>query len=190
MILVAGLGNPGPRYLATRHNIGFMVADRLLKRDALNSTWRVAGEGLLADATLAGSQALLLKPATYMNGSGRAVAPLALFHKLAGEQLIVVHDELDLPFGCVRIKFGGGDGGHRGLRSITAALGCNEYLRVRAGIGRPSAIFQGDISDFVLQAFAPSEDDELAKLLDRAEQAVSLIAERGHSEAMKLINQS
>jgi len=167
-----------------------MVVDRLLSQGAVGPTWRVDGDGLRSDVTLGQAPAVLLKPTTFMNGSGRAVAPLATFYKLAGEQLIVVHDELDLPFGRVRVKYGGGDGGHRGLRSITGALGTNQYLRVRAGIGRPSAIFQGDISDFVLQAFAPSEGDELAKLLDRAAQAVSLIAERGSAEAMKVINQS
>src|SRR5690606_8251050 len=147
---------------------GFMVADLLHQQDATSGVWRVDGEGLVADTRLAGARALLLKPSTFMNGSGRAVAPLASFHKLTGEQVVVVHDELDLPFGRVRVKYGGGDGGHRGLRSITSCLGTDEYLRVRAGIGRPSAIFQGDISDFVLQAFAPSEGDELAKLLERA----------------------
>lgn len=188
MILVVGLGNPGPRYEATRHNVGFMVVERLLAR-AGNLAFRPAFGGRLAQLTLGADRALVLEPLTYMNESGRCVRAAADFYRLDPGDLVVVHDELDLPFGEVRLKSGGGDAGHRGLRSITGTLGSPEYARVRVGIGRPAPDFQGDVSDYVLDGFPLAERDGLFPVLDRAAAAVTLFAERGLSAAMNVVNQ-
>lgn len=189
MILVAGLGNPGDRYALTRHNVGFMVVDALAARSATSAVWRTHSEGLLAQVDSGPSRLLLLKPQTFMNLSGRSIQSVASHFKLGVEQILVVHDELDLPFGQLRLKLGGGDAGHRGVRSTAAELGAREFGRLRVGIGRPPVIFEGTVADYVLQAFALTEREELPNLLDRAAQAVMLVAERGLAEAMNLTNQ-
>lgn len=189
MRLIAGLGNPGPRYQATRHNLGFRVIDELARQAGVaDSAFRERFHGQLASATLGGEELLLLRPQTFMNDSGRSVQAACTFYKISPAELIVVHDELDLPFADVRLKQGGGDGGNRGVRSVTAALG-PDYLRIRLGIGRPPPDFRGDPADFVLQAFASTELSDVEKMLERATEAVSLVTSLGLEKAMNRINQ-
>jgi PTH1 family peptidyl-tRNA hydrolase len=135
MLLFVGLGNPGTRYAGNRHNIGFMVLDAIAERHRI-APWRRRFQGLSVEGPLGGARILLLKPATYMNESGRAVAEAAHYYKLEPRDILVFHDEVDLPPGKVRIKIGGGVAGHNGLRSITAHVG-NDYRRVRIGVGHP-----------------------------------------------------
>ncbi len=187
MLLVVGLGNPGPRYAATRHNAGFMVVDELAGRGGQSFRAKFSGE--LCEIKLAGKPVLLLKPQTFMNDSGRSVRAAATFYKVPLDATLVVHDELDLAFGELRLKQGGGDAGHRGLRSITAHLGSGDYLRLRFGIGRPPPEFGGSPADFVLEAFASAEKAELEKQIDSAARATELLAERGLAPAMNTVNQ-
>jgi PTH1 family peptidyl-tRNA hydrolase len=162
MILIAGLGNPGPRYGGNRHNIGFMAADRIARRHGFPA-WRRRFQAEAAEGTIAGERVLLLKPDTYMNESGRSVGEAAKFLKIPLTDVIVLHDELDLPPGKVRVKTGGGHGGHNGLRSIDSLL-TPGYRRVRLGIGHP-----GDkalVTHYVLGDFAKADGEWLEKLLD------------------------
>ena len=189
MLLIAGLGNPGPRYQATRHNLGFRVIDELARQCSLQaSAFRDRFHGEVASARLGNEDLLLLRPQTFMNDSGRSVQAACTFYKIKPAELIVVHDELDLPFGDVRLKKGGGDGGNRGVRSVTAALG-PDYLRIRLGLGRPPPDFRGDPADFVLQAFASAELEAVEQMVSRATEAVSLVTSVGLEKAMNRINQ-
>jgi len=191
MRLIAGLGNPGPRYQATRHNVGFRVIDELARQCGVPaSAFRERFHGELASARLkdSGEELLLLRPQTFMNESGRSVQAACTFYKIKPSELIVAHDELDLPFGEVRLKKSGGDGGNRGVRSVTAALG-PDYVRIRLGIGRPPPDFRGDPADFVLQAFASAELSAVEQMLARATEAVSLVTSLGLEKAMNRINQ-
>jgi PTH1 family peptidyl-tRNA hydrolase len=187
ILLVVGLGNPGERYAQTRHNVGFLAVERLLERCG-GAPFREKFSGRLAQIELAGDKLLVLEPQTFMNESGQSVGPALAFHRLAPSDLVVVHDELDLPFGDLRLKQGGGDAGHRGLRSVTAHVGSSDYARLRIGIGRPPPEFQGDIVDFVLQGFPLADRAELSKVLDRAAEAIELVAEKGLPSAMNQIN--
>ena len=173
--LVVGLGNPGPTYSGHRHNVGAMVAAVLAGR--LGSRFKSHKAGAdIADGRLSGEQTIVAVPRSYMNLSGPPVAGLVRFFKVSPEQLIVVHDELDLPAHTVRVKQGGGEGGHNGLRSISTTLGTKDYLRVRVGVGRPPG--RMDPADFVLQNFPVSERAELELDLEVAADAVeSLIAQ-------------
>jgi PTH1 family peptidyl-tRNA hydrolase len=191
MRLIAGLGNPGPRYQATRHNVGFRVIDELARQCGVPaSAFRERFHGEIASARLkdSGEELLLLRPQTFMNESGRSVQAACTFYKIKPSELIVAHDELDLPFGEVRLKKSGGDGGNRGIRSVTAALG-PDYVRIRLGIGRPPPDFRGDPADFVLQAFASAELSVVEQMLARATEAVSLVTSLGLEKAMNRINQ-
>jgi peptidyl-tRNA hydrolase, PTH1 family len=189
MLLIAGLGNPGPRYQATRHNLGFMLIDELARRCSVPaSAFRERFHGQLASARLGDEELLLLRPQTFMNESGRSVQAACTFYKIKPSELIVAHDELDLPLADVRLKKGGGDGGNRGVRSITAALG-PDYVRIRLGIGRPPPDFRGDPADFVLQAFASTEQASVEQMLTRGAEAVSLVTSLGLEKAMNRINQ-
>lgn len=189
MLLIAGLGNPGPRYQATRHNLGFRVIDEIARKCGLaDSAFRERFHGEVASARLDGEELLLLRPHTFMNESGRSVQAACAFYKIKPSELIVAHDELDLPFSDLRLKKGGGDGGNRGIRSVTGALG-PDYVRIRLGIGRPPPDFRGDPADFVLQAFPPIEQPEVEKMLGRAVEAVSLLLSLGLDKAMNRINQ-
>jgi PTH1 family peptidyl-tRNA hydrolase len=187
VILVVGLGNPGPKYAETRHNLGFRVTDGLASR-AGDPPWREKFNGLFAQSELEGKVVGLLKPMTYMNASGRSVQAAQAFYKVAREDLLVVHDELDLPFGQLRLKVGGGEAGHNGLRSISQAIG-QDYARLRIGVGRPPPEFRGSGADFVLQAFAPAEQAEIDAILGRAVEVVSLVIGSGLSRAMNQTNQ-
>jgi PTH1 family peptidyl-tRNA hydrolase len=187
VILVVGLGNPGPRYAVTRHNVGFRVADRLVTGH--NASFRDKFQGQVADIDIADKRVLVLKPMTYMNESGRSVVAAMSFYKLFPAELLVVNDELDLPLGEVRLKAAGGDAGHRGVRSICEQLGTADFARVRLGIGRPPPEFGGSGADYVLQAF-PLADQALAEeMVARGAEAVELVMSRGMSAAMNTINQ-
>jgi PTH1 family peptidyl-tRNA hydrolase len=189
VLLVAGLGNPGPRYQATRHNLGFRVIDELARQCSLQAAaFRERFHGEVASARLGDQDVLLLRPQTFMNDSGRSVQAACTFYKIKPSELIVAHDELDLPFADVRIKKGGGDGGNRGVRSISAAIG-PDYVRIRLGIGRPPPDFRGDPADFVLQAFASAELEAAEQMVSRATEAVSLVTSLGLEKAMNRINQ-
>ncbi|MFI1238075.1 aminoacyl-tRNA hydrolase [Nocardia salmonicida] len=175
--LVVGLGNPGPEYERTRHNVGFLVADVLAERiGGRFAVHKKSGADLL-QARLDGRQVLLAKPRTYMNLSGRPVAALAKFFSVPVDQVIVVHDELDLPFGTLKLKQGGGEGGHNGLRSISQALTTKEYLRTRIGIGRPPG--RQDPADYVLKPFAAPERKEVPVIVELAADAVELLLKVG-----------
>ncbi|MGN6608016.1 MAG: aminoacyl-tRNA hydrolase [Jatrophihabitans sp.] len=183
--LVVGLGNPGPRYAATRHNAGAMVADLLAERVGGRFKAHKARADVL-EGRLAGVPVVLAKPASYMNESGGPVTNLARFFKVPVERVVVVHDELDLPYGALRLKRGGGDGGHNGLRSTTASLGSKEYLRVRFGIGRPPG--RQDPANFVLKEFSSAERKELAYFVDRAADAVEALVAQGLEPAQNAFN--
>ncbi len=178
--LVVGLGNPGPDYAGNRHNAGFMVLDTL----AGATGGRFKSHRARADVVegrLAGHRVVLGKPRSYMNESGGPVKALGDFYKVPLERLVVVHDELDIPYGSLRLKRGGGDNGHNGLRSITKALGGRDYLRVRFGIGRPPG--RMDAAAFVLRDFSPAERKELDLNIDRAADAVEAILTGGLDRA-------
>jgi PTH1 family peptidyl-tRNA hydrolase len=178
--LIAGLGNPGPQYAASRHNAGFMVADLLAARIA-TSFKRDRSRAMVATGTLAGPPVTLGKPLSFMNLSGGAVAALRGFYKIPVGHIVVIHDELDVDFGAIRLKTGGGDNGHNGLRSVTAALGTRDYHRVRVGIGRPPG--RMDPADFVLRDFSVAERAQLPELLERAADMVEALLARGVSAA-------
>jgi peptidyl-tRNA hydrolase, PTH1 family len=182
--LVVGLGNPGPKYADTRHNLGFMVADALHRR-AGGLGWQEKFQGVSSRVDLAGVQALLLKPLTFMNLSGRSVQRASAFFRVPVDKIIVVHDDLDLEFAAIRVKVGGGNGGHKGLVSCAAELGDPGFTRVRIGIGRPPF---GDAADYVLQGFSKSEAAELSDAVDRAADAVLAILKDGTVRAMNLFN--
>lgn len=187
MFLVVGLGNPGREYASHRHNVGFMAIDHLadvLRADAFRDKF----SGSYAKAEIEGEQAILLKPMTYMNESGRSVQPAMAFFKVAPKDLIVLHDELDLPFGDVRLKLGGGHAGHNGLRSIMACIGQGEFGRVRIGISRPPPGFRGEVADYVLSGFDAVDRAVLPDIIKKAGDAVKSVVKRGYAEAMKSSN--
>ena len=161
MLLIAGLGNPGRRYAGHRHNIGFMAADEIHRRQRF-SAWRARFEGEISEGLLGGEKAFVLKPATFMNESGRSVGQALRFHKLGPADLVVIHDELDLPPGKIRVKTGGGHGGHNGLKSIEAHVG-KEFRRIRIGIGHPGA--KELVNGHVLHDFAKSDQNWIEPLL-------------------------
>ena len=169
--LVVGLGNPGPKYARTRHNVGFMALDEMARGVDFRSKFsgQFAMQGDLA----------LLKPETFMNLSGDSVQPALGFLKLPPARLLVLHDELDIPFGDVRVKQGGGHAGHNGLRSIIGRLGGPDFFRVRIGIGRPPADFVGDVASYVLGDFGSLERSSLSALLERATASARKLIEDG-----------
>jgi peptidyl-tRNA hydrolase, PTH1 family len=174
--LIAGLGNPGSEYEGNRHNCGFMVADVLAARMRAPFK-RDRSRARVATGRLAGCPVTLAKPQSFMNLSGRPVAALRTFYKVPADHIVVIHDELDIPFGAIRLKQGGGDNGHNGLRSVTAALGTRDYLRVRVGIGRPPG--RMDPADFVLHDFSAAERKALPEVLERCADAVEILMQRG-----------
>jgi PTH1 family peptidyl-tRNA hydrolase len=178
--LIAGLGNPGPEYAGNRHNSGFMVADVLAERIGAGFK-RDRSRAVVASGRLAGCPVTLAKPQTFMNLSGGPVAALRSFYKIPPDQILVIHDDLDLSFEAIRLKLGGGDGGHNGLRSVTAALGTRDYFRVRVGIGRPPG--RMDPADFVLRDFSAAERKLLPLVLERAADAVDTLLRHGLAAA-------
>ena len=179
-ILLAGLGNPGPQYAGNRHNVGFMVLDELAARIGGKFKAHKSGAELL-EGRLVGQRVILAKPRSFMNLSGGPVVGAARFYKIPADGVVVVHDELDLSFGALKLKFGGGDNGHNGLRSITKSLGTKDYYRVRFGVGRPPG--RQDPADYVLKDFSTVERKELALELDRCADAVEALISTGLSAA-------
>lgn len=172
MRLLVGLGNPGPRYAGNRHNIGFMAVDAIARRHGF-PPWRRRFHGVATEGPLGGERVMLLLPETYMNESGRAVLEAAQFYKIGLDDVVVLHDELDLPPGKVRLKTGGGAAGHNGLRSIGAHLG-NDFRRVRIGIGHPGV--KEMVQNYVLQDFAKAEREWVATLCDTIADNAGLLA--------------
>jgi len=188
--LVVGLGNPGDKYSSTRHNIGFMVADELANR----YTGKFSSHkyrALVSEARLGvGSEApklIIIKPSTYMNDSGNAVAPLAKYFNTAPQQIIAIHDELDIPFNAIRVKLGGGDNGHNGLKSLTQSLSTPEYFRIRVGIGRPTT--PQDTADYVLDNFSKAERSVVPDLALRACDAIESLVNKGLENTQQNFNQ-
>jgi peptidyl-tRNA hydrolase, PTH1 family len=170
--LVVGLGNPGPEYAETRHNVGARVAELLADRVGGRFSRHKAQADVL-EGRLAGRPVVLARPRTYMNVTGGPVAGLLRYYSVDPADLVVIHDDLDLPFGVVRLKRGGGEGGHNGLRSISASIGTKDYLRVRFGIGRPPG--RQDPADFVLKRFSATERKEVEFAVDLAADAVEAL---------------
>lgn len=185
-LLVVGLGNPGPRYETTRHNVGFLVADVLA--DRLGSGFKVHKKSgaLLTTGRLGGRSVVLAKPRVYMNESGRQVGPLAKFYSVAPADVITIHDELDIDFGRIRLKLGGGEGGHNGLRSVASALGTKDFQRVRVGIGRPPG--RKDPATFVLENFTAAERPEVGLMVEQAADATELLIQVGLEAAQNTVH--
>lgn len=184
MFLVVGLGNPGSGYAGNRHNIGFMAAQDILRRHGF-SAWREKFRGQFATGDVAGDKAALLLPHTYMNLSGESVQAAAQFFKVAPAQVVVLHDELDLELGRMRLKKGGGDGGHNGLKSITQHLGTPQYWRVRMGIGHPGN--KDLVSPYVLSDFRSEERATVATMCERVADALPLILAGESGRAMNVL---
>lgn len=184
--LVVGLGNPGPKHEQTRHNVGFIFVDELAR--SKGASWKLENKfhGEVCKLSIAGSDIWLLKPNTYMNLSGKAVAALARFYKINPESVLVVHDELDIPPGQLRLKQGGGHGGHNGLRDIIAQLGSREFLRLRIGIGHPGE--SRDVSNFVLTRAPQSEQKLIDDALDEALRAIPQVIEGDLQPAMNRLH--
>ncbi|WP_091154752.1 aminoacyl-tRNA hydrolase [Geodermatophilus africanus] len=186
--LVVGLGNPGPSYAANRHNVGAMVLDELAARAGVKLS---PGKGkrartLIGEGRLAGRRVVLARPTSYMNESGGPVRGLLDYHSIPATDLVVLHDELDIPFASVRLKRGGGEGGHNGLRAITRSTGTKEYLRVRVGIGRPPG--RQDPADFVLKDFSATERKELDLLVAEAADAAEELLAQGLEAAQNVVH--
>jgi len=184
--LIIGLGNPGKKYAGTRHNFGFLVADELFL-SAGQGSWQEKFGGRLCKFRLDNRQLTLLKPMTYMNLSGQCVARVAQYFDFSHEQIIAVHDELDLPFGTVRVKKGGGTAGHKGLESIGKELGNNGFIRVRMGIGHPDPD-HNNVSDYVLGSFRSEEEASLMDIVNQGATAVRHIVFHGVVSAMNELN--
>jgi len=187
VFLVVGLGNPGREHEANRHNVGFMVADALRRAEGWPEL-KTKFSGSFTRGELAGTAVALLKPQTYMNASGDSVQPAVAFLKLPPERVIVVHDELDLPWRDLRLKVGGGHAGHNGVRSILQRLGTPAFVRLRVGIGKPPPGFRGAVADWVLSSFDPGERTELPDVVSAAVDAVRRVVREGLAEAMNVVN--
>jgi PTH1 family peptidyl-tRNA hydrolase len=183
-LLIAGLGNPGREHEHDRHNAGWMVADELARRHG--ATWRAKFNGKLGETRLDGARVALLKPETYMNESGQAIASAARYFKVEPASLLVVHDDVDLELGRLQARLGGGLAGHNGLRSITQALGTQDFVRLRIGVGRPQRGDPRPVADYVLSSFAADEDVE--GIVTRSADAVETILRDGLEEAQRRFN--
>jgi PTH1 family peptidyl-tRNA hydrolase len=193
--IVVGLGNPGPAYAGHRHNVGYLVADELARRlgapfKAHKGTRTDLVEGRLAHHQLSpgvpGPRLVVVRPRCYMNEIGGPTKALLSFYKVGSERLVAVHDELDIPFDTMRVKFAGGDNGHNGLRSIRSSLGTGDFYRVRVGIGRPSG--RQDPADFLLSNYSSTERKELPFQVDRAADAVESLLTLGLAETQQRFN--
>ena len=183
-LLVAGLGNPGREHERDRHNVGWMVIDELARR--CDASFKSKFSGRIGETRVAGARVALLKPETYMNESGRSIAAAARFFKVAPDGVLVVHDDVDLEVGRLQARLGGGLAGHNGLRSIAQALGTQEFLRLRIGVGRPGRGDHRDVADYVLSPFDAHEDRE--GMVARAADAVEAILAEGLDEAQRRFN--
>ncbi len=189
--LVVGLGNPGPTYATTRHNIGYLVTDELARRMGAPFRAHKSGraqvvEGRLAPPGAVSPRVVLARPRSYMNELGGPVKALATFYKVPVDRIVAIHDELDIAFGALRVKFGGGDNGHNGLKSMRSSLGTGDFYRVRAGIGRPPG--RQDPADFVLSGYSSTERKELPFQVDRAADAVECLVDRGLEATQQRFN--
>ena len=183
-LLVVGLGNPGREHEGDRHNVGWMVVDELARRT--DARWRAKFSGQLAEVRLDGLRLALLKPETFMNDSGRSVAGAARFFTVEPESLLVVHDDVDLESGRLQARAGGGLAGHNGLRSLAQALGTQDFLRLRIGVGRPGRGDRRSVADYVLSPFGAEED--VGALVSRSADAVETIAREGVEVAQQRFN--
>ncbi|MDQ0634845.1 PTH1 family peptidyl-tRNA hydrolase [Arthrobacter pascens] len=182
--LIVGLGNPGAEYKGNRHNVGQMVLDELAGRlGASFKTHKARAQVLEGRLGIGGPRVVLAKPMSYMNVSGGPVSALANFYGIGTDHIVAVHDEIDIPFNTVKLKTGGGEGGHNGLRDISKALATKEYLRVRVGVGRPPG--RMDTADYVLRDFSPAERKDLPFLLDEAADAVDMLVRDGLTAAQQ-----
>ncbi|MGZ4447111.1 MAG: aminoacyl-tRNA hydrolase [Nocardioides sp.] len=189
--LVVGLGNPGPSYAGNRHNVGYLVTDELASRIGSPFRSHKSGradvvEGRLGTPGTPGPRVVLARPRCYMNESGGPVKALATFYKVPPERIVAIHDELDIAFGTLRVKLGGGDNGHNGLRSMRSSLGTGDFYRVRAGIGRPPG--RQDVADFVLSDYSRVEQKELPFQVDRAADAVESLLTDGLEQTQQRFN--
>jgi PTH1 family peptidyl-tRNA hydrolase len=183
-LLVAGLGNPGGEHAQDRHNVGWMVVDELARRHG--GAFKGKFSGRLADVRLGDARLALLKPETYMNESGTSIQAAAAFYKVAPEDVVVVHDDVDLEVGRLQARLGGGLAGHNGLRSIASRVGSQDFLRLRIGVGRPGRGDRRPVADFVLSPFAPEDDAEA--LVTRAADAVEALVAEGLEETQRRFN--
>lgn len=183
-LLIAGLGNPGPRHARDRHNAGWMVADELARRRG--GSFRSKFNGRLCETRIGESRIALLEPETYMNESGRSISAAARYFKVAPEDVLVVHDDVDLEVGRLQARLGGGLAGHNGLRSIAQSLGTPEFLRLRIGVGRPGRGDPREVADYVLAPFESHEDRE--GIVSRAADAVETLVSEGLAVAQQQFN--
>ena len=184
--LVVGLGNPGPTYASTRHNVGYLVADVLASR--AGGAWKKhkSGRADVIEGRLAGERAILGRCRSYMNESGGPVSTLTKFYDVEPDHLVVIHDELDIDYGMLRIKLGGGDNGHNGLKSVRQSLGTGDFFRVRVGIGRPPG--QQSVHDFVLKPYTAAERKDLPTYVEEAADAVESLMTRGLEATQSAFN--
>jgi len=184
--LVFGLGNPGPTYASTRHNVGYLVADVLAAR--VGGSWKKhkSGRADVIEGRLAGERAILGRCRSYMNESGGPVSTLAKFYGVEPDHLVVIHDELDIDYGMLRIKLGGGDNGHNGLKSVRQSLGTGDFYRVRVGIGRPPG--QQSVHDFVLKPYTAAERKDLPTYVEEAADAVESLLMQGLEATQSAFN--
>lgn len=187
-VLVVGLGNPGREYASTRHNLGWLALDELVKQASQVTGWKKKFQGEFTKGTLAGRDCVFLRPETFMNESGRSVQPATQFFHVAPRDMIVLHDELDLPFADVRVKLGGGHAGHNGLRSLVQHLGTPEFVRVRMGVGRPPPGFAGEVADYLLSSFTVVERAIVPDIVQKGVEATLKVLTEGVERAMNEAN--
>jgi PTH1 family peptidyl-tRNA hydrolase len=185
MHIIVGLGNPGNAYKNTRHNVGFMVIDRLAREHAIKPA-KKKSTALLGEGKIEGERVILVTPTTFMNNSGQAVKEVMRYDKVDFNRLVVIYDDIDLDLGRVRVRAGGGSGGHNGIKSIIAHIGTGDFARVRVGIGRPPG--RMDPSDYVLSSFSKDEREEIEPAIVKASDAVESIIVNGVEKAMNEFN--
>lgn len=188
MPIIVGLGNPGKKYATTRHNIGFRVVDALSQKKKLNFTSSSFQGDVAHDGAAPDERLYLLKPSTFMNLSGESVVAMTQFYKIPLTEILVIHDDLDLPFGRLRLVRTGSAGGHNGIKSLIDHLGTKDFPRLKIGIGRPKTI-QQEVVDYVLQKFTPEEETHLADLIDKSVAAIEFYLTHGLQSAMNVYNQ-
>ena len=186
MKLIVGLGNPGEKYLQTRHNVGYLAVTTIAENNNF-SNWREKFQGYISTGILNSEKIIILKPTTYMNLSGQSVGELIRFYKISTKDIIVIHDDIDLTLTKVKIKVGGGHAGHNGLRSIDQHIG-SEYIRIRIGVGRPTN--KSAVADYVLNNFSKSENDIIESLVEQIADATTYLIQEQNSEFLKALSNS